>query len=154
MKKTLLSLQLLLASATVAPLTLYAAPSLNPTTVAAADNPISQAENFTSGTIVSSTPEGEYKWYKYKASKKSAYRLKLGYNTQAKIKITTDPNADISSLKDVELTKDQQLWSQVTPSYVVNAGEYLYFAVSSASSFTVNILQEEITYTYPLAELI
>lgn len=91
MKKTLLSLQLLLASATVAPLTLYAAPSLNPTTVAAADNPISQAENFTSGTIVSSTPEGEYKWYKYKASKKSAYRLKLGYNTQAKIKITTDP---------------------------------------------------------------
>lgn len=41
MKKTLLSLQLLLASATVAPLTLYAAPSLNPTTVAAADNPIS-----------------------------------------------------------------------------------------------------------------
>ena len=152
MKKTLLSLQLLLASATVAPLTLYAAPSLNPTTVAAADNPISQAENFTSGTIVSSTPEGEYKWYKYKASKKSAYRLKLGYNTQAKIKITTAPNADISSLQDVELTKDQQLWAQVTPSYVVNAGEYLYFAVSSASSFTVNILQEEITYTYNFGE--
>ncbi|EJX01110.1 secreted protein [gut metagenome] len=152
MKRILLSIQLLLASATVTPITICAGSSFRPTTVAATANPISQAETFYSGDIVSSPSEGEYKWYKYKADKKSAYRLLIGYSTQAQIKMTTNPNTDVNRLNDVELTKDKKLWGQVTPPYVVNAGEYLYFGISSTSSFSVDIIQEEITYTYQFGD--
>ncbi|WP_303175775.1 hypothetical protein [Paraprevotella xylaniphila] len=109
MKKRLYPIPMVLSILASSPMTISALPVTTAiiTTTEEATNPIQNAKTFYGdGTdIVETTNEGEYRWYKYKADKKGAYQLSFGYNSNVKVKVTKDINADANALSDIDLEK-------------------------------------------------
>lgn len=122
------------------------------TTDAEEQTPAQLATEFFDGSIIQASTNGEYQWYKLKASKRGMYCILLDYSSKAKVKVTADGNAPISSLEDVELVKDVELYSLKTPAVKVDAGEYLYFGISNTESESVYYHFEEEKLTYDFGE--
>lgn len=156
MKKRLYTIPMVLSILASSPMTVSALPVTTAilTTTEEATNPIQNAKTFYGdGTdIVETTNEGEYRWYKYKADKKGAYQLSFGYNSNVKVKVTKDINADANALSDIDLEKNAESWSKLSPSYELAANEYLYFGVNTPSNTSVKIIFSELVSTYTFGE--